>query len=352
MSDQVSNVVESLAEAAGSKAKALTRASAPPYARIVAGVAGALVVAALVNRHFTQQAELANPPHGEFVTIDGVRLHYIDRGEGDPLVLIHGNGSMIQDFESSGLVDLAATSHRVIVFDRPGYGYSDRPRGAIWTHEAQADLIGKALERIGIAQATVLGHSWGAGVAIALGLRFPRVVASLVLASGYYYPSVRADVVMASGPAIPVIGDIISETISPLMARLMWPVLRAKIFAPKAPPAKFAGFPAAMTFRPGEIRASAGDAALMIPDMAAMQSAYGSITTPVVIIAGEDDVIVDFDSQSGRLHADIKHSRLHRLPGVGHMVHQSATGAVMAAIEEAHKAQNAPSSSTTPRAAA
>ena len=38
----------------------------------------------------------------------GVRLHYVERGSGEPLVLLHGNGSMIQDFESSGLVDLAA----------------------------------------------------------------------------------------------------------------------------------------------------------------------------------------------------------------------------------------------------
>ena len=95
------------------------------------------------------------------VDADGVRLHYLERGEGLPLVLLHGNGSMIQDFVSSGLVDLAARQHRVIVFDRPGYGHSPRPRGRVWSPQAQADLFRAALERLGVSQAVIMGHSWG-----------------------------------------------------------------------------------------------------------------------------------------------------------------------------------------------
>ncbi len=52
---------------------------------------------------------------------------------------------MIQDFKSSGLIDLAAKNYRVIVFDRPGFGHSDRPRDVIWTPDAQAELIKDAL---------------------------------------------------------------------------------------------------------------------------------------------------------------------------------------------------------------
>ena len=53
----------------------------------------------------TRQAEKRNPPLGQFVEVDGVRLHYVERGSGEPLVLLHGNGSMAQDFLISGLVD-------------------------------------------------------------------------------------------------------------------------------------------------------------------------------------------------------------------------------------------------------
>jgi pimeloyl-ACP methyl ester carboxylesterase len=60
---------------------------------------------------------------------------------------------MIEDFESSGLIDLAASNHRVIVFDRPGFGHSNRPRNVIWTPDAQAELFKGALEQLGISRA-------------------------------------------------------------------------------------------------------------------------------------------------------------------------------------------------------
>jgi hypothetical protein len=88
-----------------------------PYATGVAVAAGVLAVTALANHLLAKRAERRNPPSGRFLEVDGVRLHYIDRGEGEPLVLLHGNGSMIEDFTSSGLLDLAARRHRVIVLD-------------------------------------------------------------------------------------------------------------------------------------------------------------------------------------------------------------------------------------------
>src|SRR3954469_25953427 len=197
---------------------------------IAAGAAiGALAISALYNRQRAAQAERDNPPAGRFIEVNGVRLHYVERGRGEPLVLLHGNGSMIQDFESSGLLAMAAKKYRVIAFDRPGFGHSERPRATIWTPEAQADLIHAALAQIGVARATVLGHSWGCSVAVALALKHPDAVNALVLASGYYYPTVRADVVGMSAPAIPIIGDIIRHTVAPILSRLMWPLLTRKI---------------------------------------------------------------------------------------------------------------------------
>ena len=77
----------------------------------------------------------------ELESFDGVRLHYIDRGQGEPVVLLHGNGTMAQDFDLSGVLEIAAGRYRVIAFDRPGYGHSARPRDRIWTPDAQAKLL-------------------------------------------------------------------------------------------------------------------------------------------------------------------------------------------------------------------
>jgi pimeloyl-ACP methyl ester carboxylesterase len=310
-------------------------ARAHPYVVAAAATVGALAISALVNRHLAKNAENDNPPAGQFLEVNGVRLHYVERGSGAPLVLLHGNGSMIQDFESSGLIDLAAKNYRVIVFDRPGFGHSDRPRNVVWTPAAQAELINSALHRLGVSHAIVLGHSWGASVAVALALKYPTLVQGLVLASGYYYPTLRPDVVALSAPAVPLVGDILGHTLSPIVSRVMWPLLMAKIFGPRSVPRKFEGFPKEMALRPSQIRASAAESALMIPDAFHYRDEYTNLKMPVVIVAGDEDRLVDIDAQSTRLHRDVPQSRFHRVPGTGHMIHQTATGVVMSAINEA-----------------
>lgn len=296
--------------------------------------AGLLAISALVNRQLAKRAERRYRPIGRFLTVNGMRLHYLERGEGDPLILLHGNGSMIEDFESSGLIDMAAKKYRVIVFDRPGYGHSERPRGTIWTPEAQADLLHRAMQKIGVSRAIVLGHSWGASVAIALALKYPKAVNGLILASGYYYPSVRGDVFVLSPPAIPVVGALIRYTIAPLASRLLWPLAMRKIFGPAAVPKKFERFPKEMAVRPSQLSASAAEAFLMIPDAIAFQHRYADLRMPVVIVAGDQDRLVDIDRQSSRLHRQISQSAFRRVRGSGHMVHQTATSDVMAAIDQ------------------
>jgi pimeloyl-ACP methyl ester carboxylesterase len=174
---------------------------------------------------------------------------------------------------------------------------------------------------------------------VALGLKHEESVKALVLASGYYYPTTRIDVAAASGPAIPILGDILRYTVAPLLGRMMWPALMRKIFGPAEVPRKFTkGFPAGLALRPSQLRASAAESALMIPDAYGMSERYGELTMPVVIIAGELDRLIDTDRQSGQLHRDVGQSTFHSVPRAGHMVHQTATGAVMDAIDEATEA--------------
>jgi pimeloyl-ACP methyl ester carboxylesterase len=265
--------------------------------------------------------------------VDGVRLHYIERGQGEPVVLIHGNGTMIQDFTVSGLVDRLASRHRVIVIDRPGYGYSTRPR-QLWTPRAHARLFRKALARLGVERATVYGHSWGTLVALALALEFPAFVRGLVLGSGYYHPTVRADVVLFSPPAIPVIGDAMRYTISPLVARAILPGLIKQMFAPAAVPEHFERlFPKELMLRPSQLRAAAEDAALMTPSAAELEQHYRELTMPVTIITGADDQVADVGRQSERLHRELAGSEFIVLPGLGHMIHHLAPDAIASAID-------------------
>ena len=109
-----------------------------------------------------------------------------------------------------------------------------------------------------------------------------------------------------------------------------------RIFGPAKVPAKFAdGFPAGLALRPSQLRASAADSALMVPDAFVPPSSYSVLQMPVVIVAGMDDRLIDTGKQSARLHRDIVHSTFYAVAGAGHMVHHTATDAVLAAIDEA-----------------
>ena len=157
-----------------------------PLARGLAGAAGALGTMAIANDLLARRAERLHPPMGRFLTVDGVGLHFLDRGAGPVVVLLHGNGTMAWDFVLSGLVALLETDHRVIAFDRPGFGYSERPRSRFWTPQDQAVLLGQALRILDARPAIIVGHSWGTLVAISMALRDPEGTTGLVLLSGYY----------------------------------------------------------------------------------------------------------------------------------------------------------------------
>ena len=304
------------------------------------GTAAALGAAALYTAKKTRDAERKHPPIGRFLDVDGVRLHYIEQGTGEPLALIHGNGTLIQDFTVNGLVDRLSERYRVIVIERPGYGYSERPRW-LWTPRAHATLYEHALHQLGVEQAIVLGHSWGTMVAVSLALQAPTLVRSLVLLSGYYFPTARMDVVLSSPNAIPVIGDALRHTISPPLSRLMLPGGIRAMFAPAPVPERFDRlFPKELMLRPLQLRASAEDAALMTPSVMELEQHYRELKLPVVILTGGDDQIVDVDRQSRRLHQEIPQSELTVLPGLGHMVHHLAPDAVIKAIDRAAELAN------------
>jgi pimeloyl-ACP methyl ester carboxylesterase len=118
-----------------------------------------------------------------------------------------------------------------------------------------------------------------------------------------------------------------------MIGRLLWPKLLDRVFGPNPVPRKFAGFPKEMALRPSQIRAVAEESAIMIPQAMRLRHEYRDLRMPVVIVAGENDRIVDFGRQSGRLHAELPGSELLCVAQQGHMIHQTATDWVTQAIE-------------------
>lgn len=296
-------------------------------------------VAAAVNRQGAEQgAEVARTPLGQFVTVDGLPVHVIVRGRGRSVVLVHGNGTMAEDFAICGLIDRLAARYRVIAIDRPGFGYTGRPRHRLWTAQAQAVLLHRVLEQLGVERPLLVGHSWGTIVALALAADGRRPLRGLVLLSGSYFPGHRTDAALIAPLAVPGLGDAMRALVPAKVSASLTGQSFRQVFWPQPVPARFtARFPIEIAAAATQLRAVSEDAASMNAAVTGLQRRYAGLTLPVSILAGDADAIVKVSEHSVRLHTTIPGSTLRLLPGLGHMIHYGARLKVERAIDDLMK---------------
>jgi len=307
-----------------------------PRVRRWVGAAALLGSLALINRARALKAARDHPPIGHFLEVGGTKLHYVEKGQGKPILLVHGNGTMLEDWIISGVADELARTNRVLIIDRPGFGHSPRPRGTRFTAQRQADLFADFLKLMGAEGALVVGHSYGALVVAAMAVRHRELLSGVVLLGGYYFPTIRADVLLVAPSAVPVWGDLWRHTLMPLLGHALERPFEAKLFGPAKPTPRWRSeFAWSMALRPSRARAGAADAVHMIPSAAKLAPHYAEIDMPVTIVAGGGDRLVDPPRHAVRLHEAIRNSRLDVIDGVGHMVHHSAPTQVLDAIRAA-----------------
>ena len=317
------------------RSAASPRASRRIGLQLAVAAAAALGGLALGNTVLARRAERRHPPLGRVERLGGVRLHWIDArpggaASGPPVVLLHGNLVTLDDWIASGVVDrLAAAGRRVVAFDRPGFGHSERPAGR-WGAGEQAALLRRATRELGVERPVVVGHSWGALVALAWALDAP--VAGTALVSGYYFPSARLDALLVAPAAAPGLGPLVRRTLAPPFARLTLPSTLKAMFAPRpVPPAFRALFPQELVPRPSQIRAAASDGAIMVDEARRLRRRLPELVVPRLAMAGLDDRIADPHDQTARLAGETG-ARLLLVPEAGHMVHHAARDALADAI--------------------
>ncbi|MBZ0236876.1 MAG: alpha/beta fold hydrolase, partial [Deltaproteobacteria bacterium] len=124
------------------------------------------------------------PEGATFVEVDGVHVHYRDVGQGPAVVLIHGYSASIELWRP--VQDALAERHRVIAIDLKGFGWTSRPAGD-YSPRAQAALVWSVLDKLGVGDVAVVGHSWGSSVALAMTLGAPERVRRIALYSAYVF---------------------------------------------------------------------------------------------------------------------------------------------------------------------
>jgi pimeloyl-ACP methyl ester carboxylesterase len=283
----------------------------------------------------TLNAERNAPPIGEFIDVDGERIHLLDLGPahpaGPPIVLIHGASVNLRDMNMALGAELSKT-RRVIIFDRPGRGYSTRPADG-WRLDEQARLIRDAVAATGAERPVIVGQSFGGAVALSYALNYQQEISGLVLlaAVSHKWPGDVAWYNKASG--WPVVGIFLRRIVIPIYAPFAAKSGVTESFKPdEAPENYYEKSGLTLLFRPGDFRNNAADIRHLKPQIIEMSARYEELTLPTAIVTGADDATVSPQLHSAALARRLPGAYYEVIPDTGHALHHAETAKVLAAI--------------------
>lgn len=316
------------------------------YVGLALGLAATLTGCVASER--AKQIEAAFPPVGQFAEVTGGRVHYVQKGSGPHVVLLHGAGGNLRDF-TFDLMDRLADDFTVTAFDRPGLGYTDRvaqvAKGPLATEgdspADQARMLREAATQIGVETPVVVGHSFGGIVAMAwadldLATQSPVKAAAVVSFGGVLMPW-PDDL----GGYYTLNGGIIGGTVTiPLIAafapRSTIDDTLTGIFAPDPVPEGYlAHFGAPLAVRQVTFRANVRQVNTLRPHVVDMVTRYPQLTLPIEIVHGTADTTVPDFVHPFEMMKIVDTARLTRLDGVGHMPHHADPQAAVDAIKRA-----------------
>ncbi|WP_425100546.1 alpha/beta fold hydrolase [Tropicibacter sp. S64] len=273
------------------------------------------------------------PPLGDFVDVDGTRVHYVMRGTGPDLVLIHGSSGNLRDM-TFRLVDRLAQDYRVIAFDRPGLGYTDPIDTPTITR--QAELLAQAADVLGATRPIVLGHSYGGAVALAWGVARPEKTAALVLLASPVYPWNTPLSTYYKVLSNPVLGPLAIPLLTAYVPDSVVERNVAEVFEPQDEPDGYAQhFGPALTLRRVSLHENAIMRARLLREITALSEQYDRLTMPIELAHGTADTTVLASIHAIPFAANHPTAALTLLDGIGHMPNQVRPGAVIEAIHRA-----------------
>ena len=269
------------------------------------------------------------PPPSQFIRIDGMNVHYRDEGVASdpvPIVLLHGTGASLHTWE--GWVVRLKDQHRIISFDRPGFGLTGPNPSGDYGLESSAAFTVQLLDRLGVRQCILVGNSSGGRVALHVAQLVPERVTGLVLIDSAGYARTT--------PLPPALRMAQSRFASYLMSYILpRSAVEDGIRGTYGDPSKVT---AALVDRNYEIALRQGNRRALGATLRAQ--AYGDDTSlvrnlriPTLILWGGRDTVMS-PSDPQRFHHDILGSVLKVFPTLGHIPQEEDPEATSAALQQ------------------
>ena len=255
----------------------------------------------------TVTPQSGRPEIGQRVDANGVGTNYLEAGEGSPVVLVHGSGPGVTAFANWRLtIPTLATEHRVLAPDMAGFGFSDKP--GEYSMDRWVDQLDGFLSALGLDKVSLVGNSFGGGLAIAFATRWPERVDKLVLMGsvGISFPITEGlDAVWGYEASIENMRGVLDffaydrNLVNDELAELRY---RASI-EPGVQEAFAAMFPAPRQ--------------RWVDAMATAEDKIAALPHDVLIIHGRDDKVIPVDNALRLLHL-IERAQLHVFGRCGH----------------------------------
>lgn len=291
---------------------------------------------ALMSEAMGRAHERQVPRDGVFGDVPGARLHYLVRGEGPPIVFVHGLGGQLRNF-TYALTERLESCHRIVAVDRPGSGYSVSVRGPRPGIAEQARAVAGLIERLELDRPLLVGHSLGGAVSLALAQAHPDLVRGLALIAPLTQPIDEVPDVfrfLAAGAGGRGRG-LLLRTLGVPLGKLTQKQSRSAVFAPEPAPEDFGVRGGGLlALRPKNIDNAAGDLLAAHGEMPGIASRYGTMALPVSILYGRDDALLDPNLHGEMTAGLIPGARLTLIDG-GHMIPITQPDATARFVEEA-----------------
>ncbi|TKT79058.1 alpha/beta fold hydrolase [Aquamicrobium sp. LC103] len=286
-----------------------------------------------VTRRIAREAERQVPALGKFITIDGREVHYVERGEGPPILLIHGLGGTLHHLRRP-LMEEFGDGYRLIAMDRPGSGYSTRGAGWEGRLSEQAHFVHRFIEELGLERPLLVGHSLGGAVALAAALDRPGAVSGLALISPltHFEEEVKPEF-EALAIRSPLRRRLIAHTLAVPMSVKNSRKTIDFVFGPQQPPADYAVEGGALAgLRPGHFYATSTDLVALEHELPRLEKRYGELKVPVGILFGDSDRVLDHRRHGLAMKGKVADLDLEIVEGVGHMPQYAVTAKVVTFI--------------------
>jgi pimeloyl-ACP methyl ester carboxylesterase len=278
-------------------------------------------------------AEATYPAEGQLILLGNQTVHAVVLGDGPDLVLIHGASGNTRDMTFAFAKQMSET-YRVIVFDRPGFGWSTPLPGDQGSIFDQARILQKAAAELGATKPIVLGHSYGGAVAMAWAVELPETLAALIPLGGatQVWPGGISTFYQITGTWLG--GQTVVPFIAALASESIVTDAVAAIFAPQTPPDGYSAYVGGgLSLRRHTLRINAQERRRLKSEIGQMQPRYPQIKIPVEIVHGAVDDTVPVITHAEPLSKQIDGAVLTLLEDVGHMPQHADLDAIHAAID-------------------